>query len=95
MEIDYDRMHRDVLDGIGLLNEEGPDDWRARIDLSTLDVDNAFWCVLGQVYGYYEDGLSELGLNYTTAPDFGFSLDHGTDDEWYALTQIWVGELSK
>jgi hypothetical protein len=39
-----------VAAGIEWLNKNAPSDWRSRIDLHTLDIDSADFCVLGQVF---------------------------------------------
>lgn len=36
--------------GAQLLDLYGPAEWRGKIDLQYLDMEDGFWCVLGQVY---------------------------------------------
>lgn len=42
--------HERVANGVAWLDENGPDDWRNLIDLTTLDISDSGFCVLGQVY---------------------------------------------
>jgi hypothetical protein len=69
-----------VQAGIALLDEKGPADWRERIDFATLNLQSRRNCVLGQIYGYYNDGLRELGVTQFDFDDFpgapyGFMLE--------------------
>lgn len=34
--------------------------WRAEVDLGTLDMDDGSTCLLGQVFGNYDEGIEEL-----------------------------------
>jgi hypothetical protein len=46
--------------GAKLLDEKYEGDWREKIDIDELDMDNQDECILGQMYGDYEDGLEEV-----------------------------------
>ena len=59
--------------GIALLDRKHPG-WENEIDLDALDLSNVRYCVLGQVYGDFGDGLRQIneGLNWSSASQFGF-----------------------
>jgi hypothetical protein len=48
-----------VKRGAVLLDQERPG-WRDEIDLATLDLSDGCSCILGQVFGYYSDGVWAL-----------------------------------
>lgn len=50
-----------VASGVYMLDIFSPD-WRKKIDLARLDIRSCRDCVLGQVFGEYEDGMRALGL---------------------------------
>jgi len=47
--------------GAALLDTAAPG-WEGKIDLNTLDLSSGWYCVVGQVYGDYIDGLAELKM---------------------------------
>jgi hypothetical protein len=50
-----------VRRGIALLDEVCPDhDWRSDISLKALDMTHKQWCILGQLYRTYNNGLDVL-----------------------------------
>lgn len=75
-----------VRKGAALLDENGPQGWREKIDLDKLDQDSVTRCVLGQVYdnydsdSYFTDGYNigreVLGLDIADAGDHGFTASH-------------------
>jgi hypothetical protein len=46
--------------GMQLLDERGPADWRARVNVLALDMGHALRDVLGQLYGSYHRGMCAL-----------------------------------
>jgi hypothetical protein len=50
-----------VAAGVGLLDEQEPG-WLNKIDLTQFDIASTHRCVLGQVYGSFHEGVSNLGL---------------------------------
>jgi hypothetical protein len=89
------RVLRRVRLGIGLLDTFGPDDWRERIDIKRLDLADSSRCVLGQVYGGYEQGCRRLWMGEPYAfgfyePGF-FTANHFMYDQ---LTRAWIQELA-
>ena len=51
-------MYKEKIDaGVAWLDKRKPG-WRTEIDLKTLDVSDCDYCVLGQVFGHYADGLA-------------------------------------
>lgn len=91
-----------VLKGAALLDarpSKVPADWRVKIDLDSLDLGSVQYCILGQLFDGYDNGLDALGLrdNDTVATDHGFVSGYGTIDEWVSsaeLGQAWKNYLS-
>ena len=77
-----------VTAGMSLLDQQRPG-WRSEIDLGTLDLGNCQVCVLGQIFGDYEDGLEALDIS--DPYKYGFNAVEGM----YALTQAWKDALGK
>jgi hypothetical protein len=76
--------------GIKLLDAEQPG-WRESIDLETLNLGSCSVCILGQVFGDYEDGTIELGIE-DDPYKYGFNALNGGMAE---LTQAWKDALGK
>jgi hypothetical protein len=84
-----------VVKGIELLNRTLDRDWIWRVDLDRLDMNNTELCVLGQLYGGFENGMKTLFPAFTdakglwaTGDEYGFS----TSDiytAYEALTSEW------
>jgi hypothetical protein len=97
---------KNVKRGAALLDREQPG-WRDQIDLSTLNLSNGCFCVLGQVFGLYEEGLcflwnTDVFYDSSTAEnavEHGFTIDisrmpfRDEEDAWRALQEAWVKEL--
>lgn len=77
-----------VTAGMSLLDQQRPG-WRSEIDLGTLDLGNCQVCVLGQIFGDYEDGLEALDIS--DPYKYGFNAVDGM----YALTEAWKDALGK
>lgn len=68
-------LTRTVRFGIQKLDAEFPDrSWRGQIELADLDLENGNKCVLGQIYGGYDQGLEKLGLTDLQAAHYGFAV---------------------
>jgi hypothetical protein len=81
--------------GADLLDAENPT-WYRITDLDTLDMSDPDFCVLGQVYGDYCDGLLKLNLTAFGARvrNYGFDMLSGTPDEDFTLlTQAWREQI--
>jgi len=88
--------HR-VRAGIALLDGSGPTNWRARVDVDKLDLENPRSCVLGQVYGTFDDGMDALDLTFVEAARYGFVTGVGlryVPSSWRALTDAWRDALA-
>ena len=46
--------------GAALLDLYGPFRWRSKIDRGTLAIPSNYDCVLGQLYGSFQEGLAEI-----------------------------------
>lgn len=80
-----------VRAGIEFLDRNYVGDWRKKIDLDGLDISSCDVCVLGQVFGGYDNGLSTLGIDSYKARDYGFTTDYSMGD----LTEAWKDALGK
>ena len=85
-----------VAAGAALLDQEF-EGWETQIDLDLLDLANGDNCILAQLYGDYEGGLSDLGVDGT---DHGFYLagtltwrSEAEDARWATLTELWIIEI--
>ena len=75
-------------EGAKFLDAELPG-WFGSVDLSDLAMNDCALCILGQVYGYYEDGLNALDLTQDKACELGFD----TDDSYEDLDEAWYAEV--
>lgn len=83
-------MRTTIARGVALLDQcEGPH-WVSAIELEKLDLTSYSTCVLGQLYGNYDDGLRELEIGSGTP--FGFLLDKGN---WAYLTRDWKATIRR
>lgn len=67
-----DEAYKLAKAGERLLDEKGPENWRAKINRTTLNMSRLSECTLGQVYGLFEDGLTALGLTQNESIRYGF-----------------------
>lgn len=79
------QLKASVLAGLGLLQEKHGASWVEHIDCATLDLTLSESCVLGQVYGDYDEGREKLGLNNRSAATYGFF----TFGPWGFLQEAW------
>lgn len=79
--------------GARLLDEKHPG-WAGEVDLDKLDMRHGNRCVLGLVYGSYENGLRVLGLSgdRETTNTHGFHAFHGRSYE--RLDRVWKKEIA-
>lgn len=80
--IDADCLAR-VKKGIALLEQQHGPNWADHIDLNTLDLASGFRCVLGQVYGTFGDGITQL---WGTDPEHWPSKDEVAEHGFYEHT---------
>lgn len=76
-----------VAQGVQLLDQNVPN-WRDKINVDNLDLGSCSICVLGQVFGDYNDGLNALGVD---GYDYGFN----TTGSYASLKEAWVEALGK
>lgn len=79
-----------IAAGIKLLDNHVGSSWRDSINLDTLNLGSCSVCVLGQVFGDYQEGLDELDLE--EGYDYGFNTMSGDMTE---LTAAWKVALGK
>jgi hypothetical protein len=64
-------------------------DWRNKIDAETLDMDSTSVCILGQIFGSYDKGLTLLDIQ-------SYGAEYGFSGEMYAdLKKEWLRQLGK
>jgi hypothetical protein len=76
--------------GAALLDEHHPG-WARAIHQINLDLGDSTYCVLGQLYGDYHRGLSELEI--PDSDELGFNLVVRRPWDWVKLTKAWVGQI--
>jgi hypothetical protein len=80
-----------VAAGAALLDMKRPG-WREEIDTDRLDVQFYDTCILGQLYGEFDEGLLALGLTYDEAGEHGFC---GAFSRYDVLTDEWIAFLTQ
>lgn len=87
--------------GARLLDQELPR-WAEIVDRTTLELDNCYRCVLGQLFGSFDKGYDWLKVirpvHQRAEQWFGFDVDwaHTNDEDAYydALDQAWRNEIA-
>lgn len=66
-----------VQNGVNLLNDYAGD-WFWLVDLETLDITSPENCILGQLFGSFQNGTRDLGFSYDqyTQSLNGFEMTH-------------------
>lgn len=83
-----DTVKTAVAEGAKFLDAHfGKTTWRKDINVVEFDIDNGDTCIIGQLFGSYDDGIEELGISYGYkygfASNFGRNLPAGMlDFEW-------------
>lgn len=84
-----------VEKGIELLDGINPG-WRNGVNLNLLDMGSCEFCILGQVYGGYTEGIAALLLLWA-ADDFLYGFDAapvaGARPRYGGLLQEWLRQL--
>jgi hypothetical protein len=83
-----------VENGIKFLDRVMPPKWRQKINLDELSLSSTADCVLGQLYGDYDDGRYQLDLDGDEAEEYGFVLYGVEERDYWKLTQAWKLALS-
>ena len=93
LAVDTERVH----EGAQLLDQMF-EEWEKQIDLDLLDMTNETGCILGQLFGDYEGGLHDLGVD--DGVEYGFYLggtltwrSEAEDARWNALGELWITEI--
>lgn len=98
MSINYTEQ---IKAGIAYLDkEEGRKEWRERISIQDLNLQECVNCVLGQVYGDFYDVIDYGTLSKQETISLGFDIDislydtvREIDAEYVNLTRQWVKML--
>src|SRR5882762_2911653 len=80
-----------IKSGVQVLNKKRPG-WAQRIEIESLNIISPAYCIIGQVYGSYSDGLEVLRIHHMDAENYGFALNKSPyeyHEEWETLTQEW------
>lgn len=89
------RPYDAVARGVALLDEKVPD-WRERINPEVLEMRHCFDCVIGQLFGDFDE-VTQLGPIWPT--EFGFDITgedvQGTWRNWEALNAAWRDALTE
>lgn len=86
-------MENEVRKGIQWLDEEVPD-WRESINRDRLDMGHIHDCILGQVFGDYDDACYTMGLPLTS-PDYGFYLPDEEISRYPELRETWIALMDQ
>jgi hypothetical protein len=81
-----------VAAGAAFLDERMPG-WAEWIDLDSLSLMDDCDCVLGQLSGYYRDGVAQFGLRLSEEVSLGFMPGEGS--AWDLLDAAWTAEIRK
>ena len=84
-----------VLKGASLLDTHFKGyDWRSEIDIETLEMDSSSQCVLGQLFGDYQNGLialklDDVSMGLDARREVGFSTCAWDSYDWEKLDFEW------
>jgi len=82
-----------VAKGALLLDEKKPG-WERLIYPDVLDMRNGCYCVLGQIYGDFLIGVSNLYLRYPGHWGFDLPLEGVDITTWEELDDLWLDEIA-
>lgn len=88
---------RRVENGVARLNESQPGWWNS-INLELLRMAECRTCILGQLHGLYEHGLSALNMNWNSAIEHGFGLAGDVTAalrSWRTLESAWIAAIRR
>ena len=79
-----------VLAGLSALQAAHGDGWVEEINCRSLNLAHSEFCVLGQIYGEYEDGVEAM-CGRDGAYDHDWAVEHGfnTDGSFDVLDDAW------
>jgi len=81
--------------GAALLDRLVPGWWRI-VRIRKLNINDVCYCVTGQLFGSYNEGLEQLHLTGNDAPVYGFtSNDEDEDPGMWDLTRAWKDEIRR
>lgn len=96
--------------GASLLDTVEPG-WYWRVLVNLLDMESTRWCIIGQVFGSWDEGMDAVGIAVyedvdwrQCQSDYGFDLsedDYGNlpfplrDLAWIDLNLAWIEEINK
>jgi hypothetical protein len=85
---------RRVARGAAFLDKRYPG-WQDQVDLTRLDIDSCYQCVLGQLYGSFTQGSNSLGIGYEKCARMGMDSKGlvRSKEEFPKLTRAWVREI--
>ncbi len=88
--------------GFSFLNRKIGEDWPTQIDLAKLSMGMTERCILGQLFGTYQNAKPALYLDQYAAVDYGFDLQveevnssQGPTNNYSALTEAWKNRIQE
>lgn len=89
IQLNFNRVQR----GIVFLDKQKPG-WHCDINVDKIDMSHSDSCILGQLFGNYEDGLDELELEHDEAVNYGLTIDEQDEqDECEDWGDDWEDEV--
>lgn len=90
----YRQANAAVAKGAALLDQRRPG-WEHDINLGRLDISFGSTCILGQLYGTFENGLAKVfvGFSLTAEPAFEHGFIGWTLTQDAILTRAWRREI--
>lgn len=82
-----------VAAGVELLDNHRPD-WRQEVNSDQLDVFDADTCILGQVFGDFGEGLTQLDLSILSIEVFRHGFNSINEKENTILNELWREEIN-
>lgn len=79
-----------VLRGLEVLKEQYGEHWVDQITPGNLDLASVSQCVLGQVYGNYNDAIATIDGELEEEGGAAFGFDTGHDESYLELRNAWL-----
>ena len=77
-----------IRQGVEFLDQDSPG-WEEVISLVGLHLSSCYNCILGQVYGYYAEGVRRLDALELDPVECGFDCGITEDTSYRELQQVW------
>jgi len=84
------RLAARVRAGITLLDIERGPEWVWKVRVGFLDMASCSACVLGQLYGDFEQGADTIGLTFWSEVGHGLNAEEDRYGDFAALDRLWT-----